>query len=415
MTIWSPEYRVKVDGYTVTDATLSGLTITSGRTDIYSQPVAGYCNLTLIETNESQVPYEINDPVSIEVKDTSNNWVSLFGGFLTDVSITVQTSGSTATSQRVQIIAVGSLARLARTVYTGNFAHQFDGDRIYELLNGVLFNTWDEVPAATTWATYDPTVTWENAENSGLGLIDQPGDYELHSQNNLNDTVYNLASSYATSALGYLYEDAQGRIGYADSTRRGQYLATNGYVELDGNHALGPNLSITKRAGDVRNELTVTYGASGNSFVTDSDPVSIANFGVLAATVSTTLRNSGDATDQAAFYLGIRAFPEYAVKQMTFPLGNPEIDNTDRDSLLNVFMGMPLDITNLPINMTDGRFQGFVEGWTWTAGLNSLSLTLNLSPLAYSLQAFKWIDVPVTETWQTIDPTLEWLDATIIA
>ncbi len=42
MTAWNPVYRVKVNGSTVTGATLSGLTITSGRTDIYSQPVAGY-------------------------------------------------------------------------------------------------------------------------------------------------------------------------------------------------------------------------------------------------------------------------------------------------------------------------------------------------------------------------------------
>jgi len=86
MTIWSPVYRVRVNGYTVTDATLSGLTISSGRTDIYSQPVAGYCNLTILETNESAVPYEINDPISVEVQDSSANWVSLFGGFITDLS-----------------------------------------------------------------------------------------------------------------------------------------------------------------------------------------------------------------------------------------------------------------------------------------------------------------------------------------
>lgn len=415
MTAWTPNYRVKVNGYTVTDATLSGLTITSGRTDIYSQPVAGYCNLTLIETAEATIPYEINDPVTVEVQDSSGDWVSLFGGFVTDVSITVQSSGAIATSQRVQIIGVGSLARLARTVYTGNFAHQFDGDRILELLSGVLFNTWQEVPAATTWATYDATTTWADAENSGLGEIDTPGDYELHSQNNLNDTVYNLATSYATSGLGVLHEDAQGRIAYADSTHRGQYLATNGYVDLDGNHAIGPALSITKRAGDVRNSITIAYGASGNSNTTDSDPTSIALYGSLADTILTTLRNQADAEAQAAFYLLIRAYPEYALRQITFPVASPEIDNTDRDALLNVFMGLPLNITNLPANMTGGAFQGFVEGWTWRANLGSLELTLNLSPIAYSLQAFAWQDVPAGETWNTISPTLDWLNATIVA
>jgi len=415
MTFWNPVYRVKINGYTVTDATLSGLTITSGRSDIYSQPVAGYCNFTLIETSESSVPYQINDPLTIEVQDSDGDWVSLFGGFLSDLSITVESSGAIATSQRIQIIGVGALARLARAIYTGNFNHQFDGDRIYELLSTVLFDSWDEVPSGVTWNDYDATTTWENAENSGLGDVDQPGDYELHSQSGLNDTVYNLASSYATSGLGYLYEDAQGRIGYADSTRRSQYLSTNGYVDLDGNHAFGPALSISKRAGDVRNAITIAYGNNSASNITDSDLDSIALFGQLAATITTTLRQQADAEAQAAFYLLIRAYPEFALKQISFPLGSSEIDDADRDALLNVFMGLPLNIANLPTNMPNGEFQGFVEGWTWTAGLNSLNLTLNISPISYSLQAFGWDDVPVGETWNTISPTLDWLNATIVA
>ena len=414
MTAWSPVYRVKVNGSTVTSATLSGLSITSGRTDIYSQPLAGYCSLTLIETTEASVPFEVNDAVTVEVKNSANAYVFLFGGFITDLGITVQTSGSTATSQQIKITAVGALARLNRSIYTGNFAHQFDGDRILELLETVLFDQWNEVPAAETWNGYDPTVQWQDAENSGLGEIDTPGDYELHSENNLNDTVYNLASRFATSGLGYLYEDNQGLIGYADSTHRGQYLAINGYVDLDGNHSIGPGLSIIKRAGDVRNSITIGYGTSSAN-VTDEDAASIEEYGLLASTIATTLRNVGDATAQAAFYLLIRAYPQFALRQITFPIASGEIDNSDRDNLLGVFMGQPLNIINLPANMVGGEFQGFVEGWTWTASLNQLNLTLNVSPIAFSLQAFRWNSVPATETWNTISPTLDWLNATIVA
>jgi len=415
MSIWNPIYRVKVNGSTVTSATLSGLTITSGRTDIYSQPIAGYCNLTLLETAEASVPFEINDAVTIEVQDSTGTYVNLFGGFITDLGITVRYSGSTATSQEIKIIAVGALARLSRAVYVGNFAHQFDGDRILELLSSVLLSQWNEVPAAETWNGYDPLVQWQDAENTGLGEIDTPGDYELHSENNLNDTVYNLASRFATSGLGYLYEDAQGRIGYADSTHRSTYLATNGYVDLDGNDAIGPALSILKRAGDVRNSITIAYGSQGNQSTTDTDEASINLYGELATTISTTLRNQGDAEAQAAFYLLIRAYPQFALRQITFPVASPEIPDADRDDLLNVFMGQPLNIINLPANMVNGEFQGFVEGWTWTASLNQLNLTLNLSPIAFSLQAMKWIDVPLTESWNTINPALYWLDATIVA
>jgi hypothetical protein len=415
MTAWSPVYRVKVNGSTVTGATLSGLSITSGRTDIYTQPLAGYCSLTLIETAEASIPYEVNDSVTIEVQNSTAAYVNLFGGFITDLGITVQTSGSTATSQQIKITAVGALARLSRAVYTGNFAHQFDGDRIAELLEGVLFDQWNEVPAAEAWNAYDPLVQWQDAENTGYGEIDTPGDYELHSENNLNDTVYNLASRFATSGLGYLYEDASGRIGYADSTHRSQYLGLNGYVDLDGNHSIGPGLSIVKRAGDVRNSITIAYGATGNQSVTDEDAASITDYGQLASTIVTTLRNQGDAEAQAAFYLLIRAYPQFALRQITFPVASGEIDNSDRNALLSVFMGMPINITNLPANMVNGEFQGFVEGWTWTASLNQLNLTMNVSPVAFSLQAFKWSDVPATEYWNTINPALDWLNATIVA
>jgi hypothetical protein len=414
MTAWNPVYRVKVNGSTVTSATLSGLTVTSGRQDIYSQPNAGYCNLTLIETGETPVAFEINDAVTIEVQNSSATYVNLFGGFITDLGISVLSSGSTATTQQIKIVAVGALARLNRSIYVGNFAHQFDGDRILELLETVLFDQWNEVPAAETWNGYDPTIQWQNAENSGLGEIDTPGDYELHSENNLNDTVYNLASRFASSSLAYLYEDSQGRIGYADSTHRSQYLSANGYVDLDGNHAIGPALSILKRAGDVRNSITLGYGTSSAN-VTDDDPASISEYGLLASTISTTLRNVGDANAQAAFYLLIRAYPQFALKQITFPIASGEIDNSDRDNLLGVFMGQPLNIVNLPANMVGGEFQGFVEGWTWTASLNQLNLTLNVSPIAFSLQAFRWNSVPTIESWNTINPALYWLNATIVA
>jgi len=415
MTLWNPEYRVKVNGSTVTSATLAGMTITSGRTNIYEQPQAGYCNLSLLETNESNVNFEINDSVSVEVKKTNGTYVYLFGGFITDLSVEVANSGSTALSQRINIVAVGALARLARAIFDGNISSDMDGDQIYAVLSGVLFDTWNEVSASLTWNTYDPTVTWANAQNSGLGQIDQPGDYELDSQNNVLNNVYAVVSGLATSGLGYLYEDAQGRIGYADSTRRGEYLAANGYVDLDGNHATGPGLNIIKRAGDVRNSITISYTSSGNSSVTDSDAASIANYGQLAATVATTLKNQSDANAQAAFYLEIRAYPQFEMSRITFEIGSPEIDNTDRDTLLEVFMGLPLNITNLPSNMVGGEFQGFVEGWTWRAGYNRLTLELNVSPISYSLQAFRWNNVPITETWQTIDQTMTWLDATIVS
>jgi hypothetical protein len=65
--------------------------------------------------------------------------------------------------------------------------------------------------------------------------------------------------------------------------------------------------------------------------------------------------------------------------------------------------------------MASGTYLGFVEGWTFSAGYNSVSVTALLSPLAFSLQAMQWQDVSVLEKWNTIVPTLDWADALVVA
>jgi hypothetical protein len=174
-------------------------------------------------------------------------------------------------------------------------------------------------------------------------------------------------------------------------------------------------LRIETRVGDVRNAITIKYGANSTSDVSDSDPVSIAQYGNLAQIITTTLHDATDATAQAAFYLSLRANPEPIFSEVTFDLTNPEIDDSDRDNLIGVFMGEAIALNNLPLNMSSGRFQGFVEGWSFQASYNRLSITLLLSPLAYSLQAVRWNDVPIAETWASVSPTLDWANATIVA
>lgn len=414
MSQWTPEWSVTINGGgDYTNVTLANLTITSGRQDIYSQPYAGYCNVEIINLDQLPIVMDINDQITIRVKDSTGTFVNVFGGFVTDIDVEVTQASSTAITERIKVIALGALSKLPKTLTEGVLSKDFDGNQIYTVLSQALFNTWNEVPAATTWATYEPTTIWLDAENSGLGEIDRPGDYELTARSSNTTDIYSLASSLATSGLGYLYEDAQGRIGYADSTRRNQYLSANGYVDLTGNHALARGIRTSKRSGDVRNNVTITYKA--NAQESASDASSIAIYGQQAYEIQTSLENGSDALAQANFYLDLRAFPEAQFKSITFPITSPEIDDTDRDALLEVFMGMPVNITDLPINIGGGTFQGFVEGWTFSAGYNALYLTLTVSPTAYSLQAVRWNGVPVIETWNTINAGLEWIDATIVA
>jgi len=414
MTAWTPDWAVSINGAgDVTNVTLANLTITSGREDIYSQPYAGYCNIELINLNQSAINIDVNDAVVIKVKDSTGTYVNLFGGDVTDIDVEVTSSGTGGINERIKIVALGALAKLPKILTDGVLSKDFDGNQIYSILSPLLFSNWNAVPAALTWADYDPTTTWANAGNTGLGTIDQPGDYELTARSSSPTDVYSLVSGLATSGLGYLWEDSSGRINYADSTHRSQYLAANGYLEVTGHHALANGIRTSKRIGDLRNKVTIKYKA--NATETATDAASIALYGEQGQIIDTSIEAQSDAEDQAAFYLSLRAYPQDQFRSITFPLTSPEIDDSDRDNLLNVFMGQPLDITDLPTNMVDGRFQGFVEGWTFGAGYNRLDLTLVLSPIAYSLQAMKWENVPVTEKWNTLSTTLDWLNATIVA
>lgn len=412
MTAWSPEWRVRINGSTLTNITLSDLTITSGRKSIYEQATASYANVNLINLDQSSIAIDINDAVTIEVKDSTATFVPIFGGFVSDYTKVINRTGSVTFTQTFSILALGALARLPRQLTDGVLSKDFDGDQIYTILESALFNTWAEVAGALTWADYDPSVTWANAENSGLGEIDRPGDYELTDRSSSRTDVYSLVSALATSGLGYIYEDAQGRIGYADSTHRGTYLATYGYVDLDAQQAQGQGITVATRGGDVRNSITITY--KNGQQVTQEEAASIQLYGLLAQNVSTTLENGADATSQAAFYLDLRAYPQGILESITYQLGNDLIDNADRDALIKVFMGMPVNLTGLPINM-GSNYQGFVEGWSWQASYNGLAIKLFLTPVAYSLQAFRWNSVPVGESWNTISPTLTWLEATVVA
>jgi len=414
MSQWTPEWAVSINGAgDVTNVTLANLTITSGRQNIYSQPYAGYCNIELINLNQSAINIDVNDSVVIKVKDSTGIYVNLFGGDVTDIDVEVTSSGTGGINERIKIVALGALAKLPKVLFNDSLSRDNDGDQIYAVLSSYLFGAWNSVPAALTWAAYDSATTWVNAQNTGLGEIDRPGNYDLGSRAADPIDIYSLVSGLANSGLGYLYEDSSGRIGYADSTHRSEYLAANGYVEVTGNHALANGIRTSKRIGDLRNKVTVESKTGAQRTATDS--ASIVLYGEQGQVIKTTLHDANDAQTQADFYLSLRAYPQDQFRSITFPLTSPEIDNTDRDNLLNVFMGQPLDITDLPSNMVDGRFQGFVEGWTFSAGYNRLNLTLILSPVAYSLQAFRWNSVPAPETWNTLNPTLEWIDATIVA
>jgi len=410
MTLWTPDWRIKVNGSELTSVTLSNLTITSGRQDINSPTPAGYCSVEVINTDGTNYSFTINTAVTIEIKDTSGNYVSLFGGRVSDLRQIVRSAGSSAVITSLRITAIGALSRLQRAIFDGNLAEGLDGAQISDLLDDLLLGSWNEVPPAETWATYDSTETWADAQNIGLGEIDA-GEYTMVSRQITDSIIGPIANQIANSALGYLYEDANGLIGYADASHRQDYLVANGYTDLDASHAIASGIGVIQRQGDLANKIIMDYGNNFNSSYTAQDTTSQSTFGLFAEQFNSYLKNAADVEDVADRLIQLRAYPRDTFQSITFPLQSPEIDNADRDALLNIFMGQPVRITNLPLNILGGEFTGFVEGWTFSASVSGLSITFLATPTEFSAFAQQWAQVNAAESWNSVLNTLEWQDA----
>jgi hypothetical protein len=411
MTAYTPIYRVLVNAEEITDVTVANLVITSGRTDINAQPVAGYCQVQLLNFDNSAYDFTVGTGITIEVTNTLGVYVPIYGGYITDFTTAVNRTGNLGYTTVVQITALGALSKLTKIIDAGVLSSDQDGDQIYSLLDNYLLGEWQDVPAAQTWATFNPTTTWANALNLGLGEIDRPGDFLMIARSSNETDLYSLCSAIATSALGLLYEDANGNIGYADSTHRQDYLAANGYTTLDANHANGLGLAVTTRAGDLRNKFAITYGTSGQHVYIAEDAQSQLDYGVYAESFLSRIKDAPDAELYADRVIALRAEPYPKFQSITFELGNPEIDDSDRNALINVFVGQPVWIQNLPPNISQGSFEGYIEGWTFRASLNNLTITFNASPVNFSQVAVKWESVNAAEKWNTLSPTLTWLNA----
>jgi hypothetical protein len=412
MTVFTPEWKLTIDGVDYTNVAISDISHESGRTDIYQQPNPGYIQIDLIALNNETYDFKVNDGLALQVKNSSGTYVSIFGGNITDITVSVGATGSVGTVLTYSIIALGSLAKLAKIITTGILSQDDDGDQIYALLTPFLLGNWNDVPAAETWAAYSATETWANAANIGLGDIDQPGQYEIKNRTSLEDTVFNIAALIANSAFGYLYEDSAGNIGYADAAHRQNYAAANGFIEISANTAIGSGLATKTQIGDVRNSVAINYGNNFGSQKTASDTTSIGTYGYKAETINSVIHDATDAQNVADRYISLRAYPKPNFDSITFPITNPEMDDADRDALLGVFIGQPIMITDLPSQIaTGGIFEGYVEGWNWSTSFNQLFLTINLSPIEFSAVFQAWQDVNASEAWNTLSGTITWQTA----
>jgi hypothetical protein len=407
---WLPEWKIII-GTTVYDTVLS-VSMATGRDDIDLQCNAGYARLEIVNTNNLPFDIDVTDSLTLELKNSSGTYIPVFGGEVSDFGISVRSPEDIGFVTIGNILAVGSLAKLTKALFPDALAKDEDGNQIYDILNELLINSWFEVAPALQWQDYDPTTTWANAENVGLGEIDQPGLYEMISRSADPASSYNLCAQIAQSALGQMYEDKAGRVCYADTDHRTAYLSANGYTTISANYATPSSIKTILQIGKIRNSLVFNYGNNYNNTASALDADSVANYGRYQRNVTSNLHNLADVNTVMTRELGLRAIPREQLQSLTFRLDNTNLPDAERNKLIDVFFGQPMIINDLPINMFNGSFNGFVEGFAIRATPAYVDMTLTLSPTDFSLVAPQWDTVtPANLIWTGVNATLEWENA----
>ena len=129
--------------------------------------------------------------------------------------------------------------------------------------------------------------------------------------------------------------------------------------------------------------------------------------------IANLLKSLANITDIASRELNLRKNPRGSLGAITFRLDNPDMPDAMRNSLIGVFFGQPVLITNLPSNVLNGQFDGFVENVALRATPSFTEITLYVSATDFSLSTTQWETVlPASLIWTGVNGTLDWTNAT---
>ena len=407
---WLPEWRVTVgdDVYT----TVTSVSFASGRLDIDRQATAGYCQVQIVNTDNTPFTINVTEPITLELKNSSGTYVTVFGGEVSDFNIGVRSPEETGFITTGTILGIGSLAKLVKAVYNTALAEGLDGAQIAAILGSALNLTWAEVTPTVTWATYPADVTWANAE-SYIGEVDSGFYTMIALAASASAKSQTLTDQIANSALGQMYEEKDGDVSYADADHRSNYLAANGFTNLDGSYATPSSITSTTQTARIRNSLIYRYSTGYGSTYSTSDADSIASYGLFERSFDSNIKNLADITDIASRELNLRKNPRGSLGAITFRLDNPDMPSAMLDSLIGVFFGQPVLVSNLPSNLLEGQFDGFVENVALRATPSFTEITLYISATDFSLSTTQWETIlPASLQWTGVNAILTWTNAT---
>lgn len=413
MTTYTPYPKVIFAGAVeYVDNTISGISLELGRRNIYEQAQVGIASISLWTDADTPLNVNLSDSVAVQIQNTNATYNTLFTGTISDIEITLPAYGDIGSVARYKITGVGVLAQLNRRL-TGavNYAKEFDGTRIYNILSDAFLQDWDEVPPTLTWSAVSNIVTWESWDATNALLLDNlaaqidvVGDYELEAYNGGLINAWTLAQNAANSGRGFLYEADDGTLFYDSYSSR----ATQVPLTLTSDDLLSAGLRQAAQWSEVVNDVTVTYKNNGEAYAADF--VSQQSYGQLSGTRATQLEHSYDAQSQAEAFLESRAYPRTYPERLSVALHSPTVSDATRDALISMHVGASVYTQDLPA-VFGTTFDGFVEGMSWDIDRYTATVSLTCSAISETYPHLVWLQIAPTVTWNGYTPsTTEWQD-----
>jgi hypothetical protein len=377
---WNPVSTVTINGVDFTGDTLYNVNITFGRDNIWSQARPGYATIDILNETNTDYGFDVRQDVVIKVEDSSNADVFLFTGKVTSITNKVVQSGSQATVAVQTITAVSPLAEMSRTI-VGNTSYpkEMDDVRIDRILTEA---------------------------GVSIDVVDTPGVYEFTARTADPEDAYTLAGLYARMAFGYIYDTGVGTIGYANESRRFVDARDNGFFTIPKNYILWRGTQSEKTVADITNSVILSYKA--NATTTSEDLTSQATYGLVSATIQTEIETNTDAQILADRWITLRAIPRTNLSSFTIPIDSDSVTSVNRDKFLNLTVGEPIRIQNLPIAIKNVTYSGFVEGFTISFNRTQYQVTVKSSDYSYSVVPTRWQDVQPALTWNAVGAAVQW-------
>jgi hypothetical protein len=378
---YTPNATVIVGGEEFTSDVINNVIIGYGRNSIWEQPRASYAQIEIYTPAGVPLAIDITDDITVDI-DLSNAVTSqrIFTGEVTSIESKVQASGSVGQVCVHTISAIGPFAKMSR-VLTGSSSmpKEYDDDRLDRIIT---------------------------ASGVTKDVIDTPGVYEFHTRAAGVSDCYSLAAEFAGQIFGYIYETATGTVGYANESRRLNTVQDDGYYQIDNSYILWRGIESKIDRANLLNDLILSY--KDNATKTANSAGSIAAYGTTSGVISTNLEQGSEAQTLADRYIALRATPLRSLSAFSIAVDSPNLTSADRDALIGVYLGYPFEITNLPIPVYNGTYQGFVEGWRWQINRSQAILSINSTIATLSITPTRWQDVSAATKWSDVSAAIQW-------